>query len=139
MGLNYEESDLGVNEFCSIEFGSKTNNFRQRTRVQVNYGSYLKVALELGEYLENSSIDLINKDEYSRLPTYCKGSLKLIGNHCIIRTLSKDVKLQKIRRYEGNISCKDGHNKEQKQSGPNRSRRYSEEVARIHRTIPKRS
>ena len=33
--------------------------------MQVNYGSYLKVALELGEYLENSSKDLINKDEYS--------------------------------------------------------------------------
>ena len=54
-----------VNEFCSIEFGSKTNNFRQQTRVQVNYGSYLEVALELGEYLENSSKDLIYKDKHS--------------------------------------------------------------------------
>ena len=27
-------------------------------------------------------------------------------------------------RYQGNISCKDGHNKRQKWYGPNRSRRY---------------
>ena len=27
-------------------------------------------------------------------------------------------------RYQGNISCKDGHNKEQKWYGPNRSRRH---------------
>ena len=37
-----------------------------------------------------------------------------------------------------NISCKDGHNKWQKQYGSNRSRRYEKEVARIHRrTIQK--
>ena len=31
---------------------------------------------------------------------------------------------KKIRGYQGNISCKDGHNKGQKWYGPNRSRRY---------------
>ena len=31
---------------------------------------------------------------------------------------------KKIREYQGNISCKDGHNKGQKWYGPNRSRRY---------------
>ena len=31
---------------------------------------------------------------------------------------------KKIRRYQGNISCKDGLNKGQKLYGPNRSRRY---------------
>ena len=31
---------------------------------------------------------------------------------------------KKIKRYEGNISCKDGLNKGQKWYGPNRSRRY---------------
>ena len=31
---------------------------------------------------------------------------------------------KKIKRYHGNVSCKDGHDKEQKQYGPNRSRRY---------------
>ena len=46
--------------------------------------------------------------------------------------------LKKIR-YQGNISCKMGTIKE-KQYGPNRSRRYSEEVTRIHRrTVQKRS
>ena len=30
---------------------------------------------------------------------------------------------KKIKRYQGNISCKDGHNKGQKWYGPNRSRR----------------
>ena len=28
------------------------------------------------------------------------------------------------KRYQGNISCKDGHNKGQKWCGPNRSKRY---------------
>ena len=31
---------------------------------------------------------------------------------------------KKIKRYQGNISCKGGHNKEQKWYGCNRSRRY---------------
>ena len=31
---------------------------------------------------------------------------------------------KKIRDTQGNISCKDGNNKEQKWYGPNRSRRY---------------
>ena len=31
---------------------------------------------------------------------------------------------KKLRDTEGNISCKDGHNKGQKWYGPNRSRRY---------------
>ena len=31
---------------------------------------------------------------------------------------------KKLKRYQGNISCKDGLNKGQKWSGPNRSRRY---------------
>ena len=31
---------------------------------------------------------------------------------------------KKIKRYQGNISCKDGLNKGQKWEGPNRSRRY---------------
>ena len=40
-------------------------------------------------------------------------------------------------RYQGNISYKDGHNKGQKWYGPNRSRRYKEEVARIHKELYK--
>ena len=41
-------------------------------------------------------------------------------------------------KYQGNISCKDGHNNGQKWYRPNWYRRYSEELARIHRgTIQK--
>ena len=39
---------------------------------------------------------------------------------------------KKNQRYQRNISCKDGLDKGQKWYGPNRSRRYLEEVARIH-------
>ena len=50
------------------------------------------------------------------------------------------LSLQESGIYQGNISCQDGHNKGQKWYGLNRSRRYYEEVARIHRrTIQKRS
>ena len=31
---------------------------------------------------------------------------------------------KKNQRYQGNVSCKDGHNKGQKRYGPNSSRRY---------------
>ena len=41
--------------------------------------------------------------------------------------------MKKIRDNQGNISCEDGYNKGQKRYEPNRSRRYQEEVARIHR------
>ena len=34
---------------------------------------------------------------------------------------SRDL-FKKIKSYQGNISCKDGHNKAQKWQGPNRSR-----------------
>ena len=34
------------------------------------------------------------------------------------------ISLQQNLRYQGNTSCKDGHNKGQKWYGPNRSRRY---------------
>ena len=38
--------------------------------------------------------------------------------------MGKTRDLFKKIRYQGNISCKDGHKKGQKQYGPNRSRRY---------------
>ena len=38
--------------------------------------------------------------------------------------MGKTRDLVKKIRYQGNISCKDGHNKGQKWYGPNRSRRY---------------
>ena len=50
--------------------------------------------------------------------------------------MGKTRDLFKKIRYQGNISCKDGHNKGQKWYAPNRSRRYEKEVARIHRSFP---
>ena len=38
--------------------------------------------------------------------------------------MGKTRSLQENWRYQGNISCKDGHNKGRKWYGPNRSRRY---------------
>ena len=38
--------------------------------------------------------------------------------------MGKTRDLFKKIRYQGNISCKDGHNEGQKRYGPNRSRRY---------------
>ena len=38
--------------------------------------------------------------------------------------MGKTRDLFKKIKYQGNITCKDGHNKGQKQHGPNRSRRY---------------
>ena len=47
--------------------------------------------------------------------------------------------LFKKLRYQGNISCTDGLNKGQKWYGPDRSRRYKEEVAIIQRrTVQKK-
>ena len=45
---------------------------------------------------------------------------------------------KKIRDSKGNFSCQDGHNKGQKWYGPNRSRRYQEEMATIHRKLYKK-
>ena len=54
--------------------------------------------------------------------------------------MRKTRDLVKKMRYQGNTSCKDGHNKGQKWYEPNRSRRYYEKVARLsRRTVQKRS
>ena len=43
--------------------------------------------------------------------------------------------VKKIRDTKGPFSCKDRQNKRQKWNGPNKTRRYSEEVARIQRRM----
>ena len=54
--------------------------------------------------------------------------------------VGKTRDLQENWRYQGNVSCRDGFDKGQKQQGPNRSRRDYEEVARMpRRAIQKRS
>ena len=40
------------------------------------------------------------------------------------KEIEENNRMGKTRDNQGNISCKDGHNKGQKQYGPNRSRRY---------------
>ena len=40
------------------------------------------------------------------------------------KRMGKTRSLQENQRYQGNFSCKDGHNKGQKWYGPNRSIRY---------------
>ena len=56
-------------------------------------------------------------------------------------TMGRLRSLQENQRHKRNISCKDRHNKGQKWYGPNKSRRYYKEVARIihRRTIKKKS
>ena len=45
--------------------------------------------------------------------------------------------VKKIRSFQGNVSCKDGHSKGQKQYGPSRSRRESEEKNYIQKNYTK--
>ena len=60
---------------------------------------------------------IASRDKKAFLSDQCK---EIEGNNRMgkIRDLLKKIK------YQGNISCKDGHNKGQKWYGPNRSRRY---------------
>ena len=57
------------------------------------------------------------RDKKAFLSDQCKG---IEENN----RMGKTRDLFKKIRYQGNISCKDGHNKGQKWYGPNRSRRY---------------
>ena len=60
---------------------------------------------------------IARKDKEAFLNDQCK---EIEENNRMGKT--RDI-FKKIR-YQGKISCKDGHNKEQKWYGPNRSRRY---------------
>ena len=70
---------------------------------------------------------IARRDKKAFLGDQCK---EIDKNNTVGKT--RDL-FKKIKRYEGKISCKDGLNKGQKLYGPNRSRRYKEEVARLHR------
>ena len=61
---------------------------------------------------------LARRDRKDFLSDQCK---ELEENNRMGKT--RDL-FKKIRRYQGNISCKDGLNKGQKLYGPNRSRRH---------------
>ena len=60
---------------------------------------------------------IARRDKKAFLSEQCK---EIEGKNRMGKT--RDV--QENQRHQGNISCKDGHNKGQKCYGPNRSRRY---------------
>ena len=60
---------------------------------------------------------IARRDKKAFLTDQCK---EIEGNN----RMGKTRDLFKKIRYQGNISCKDEHNKGQKRYGPNRSRRY---------------
>ena len=60
---------------------------------------------------------IARRDKKAFLSDQCK---EIESNNRMGKTRS----LQENKRYQGNISCKDGFNKGQKWYGPNRSRRY---------------
>ena len=66
----------------------------------------------------NAEFQRIARRDKKTLSEQCK---EIEGNNRMGK--SKDL-FKKIMRYQGNISCKDGHSKGQKWYGPNRSRRY---------------
>ena len=61
---------------------------------------------------------IARRDKKAFLSNQCK---EIKDNNTMGKT--RDL-VKKLKRYQGNISCKDGLNKGQKCSGPNRSRRY---------------
>ena len=80
---------------------------------------------------------IARRDKKAFLSDQCKKK-KIEENNRMGKT--RDL-VKKIRDTKGTFHAKmGGHNKGQKWYGPNRSRRYEEEVARIHRrTVQKRS
>ena len=61
---------------------------------------------------------IARRDKKALLSDQCK---EIKANNRMGKT--RDL-FKKIKRYQGNISCKDVHNKGQKQYGPNRNRRF---------------
>ena len=61
---------------------------------------------------------IAKRDKKAFLSDQCK---EIEGKN---RTGKTTFLVKKIRDTKGNISCKDGHNKGQKQYGPNRNRQY---------------
>ena len=68
-------------------------------------------------YLNEEFQRIARRDKKAFLSDLCK---EIEENN----RMGKTRDLFKKIRYQGNISCKDGDNKEQKWHGPNRSRRY---------------
>ena len=69
-------------------------------------------------YLNAEFQRTVRRDKKALLRDQCK---EIEENN---RTGKTKRSLQENSRYQGNIPCKDGHNKGQKWYGPNRNRRY---------------
>ena len=87
---------------------------------------------KMGSIKDTNGMDLIEAEdikkrwqEYTEL--YKKDIHDPDNHHGVISHLALRARqpgMQSQMRYQGNTSWKDGHNKEQKWYGPNRSRRY---------------
>ena len=76
-----------------------------------------KGEMERCPYLNEEFQRIARRNKKAFLSDQCKETGK--------QQIGKDQRsFQENQRYQGNISCKNGHNKGQKQYGPNRSRRY---------------
>ena len=79
----------------------------------------------------NAEFQIITRrDKKAFLSDQCK---EIEGNNRMGKT--RDL-FKKIKRYQRNISCKDGLDKGQKWYGPNRSRRYKNRYANITFQLP---
>ena len=65
--------------------------------------------------------NIARKDKKAFLSDQCK---EIEENSGMEKTRDLFKKIRDTKGYQGNISCKHGNNKGQKQYGPNRSRRY---------------
>ena len=62
--------------------------------------------------------------EFQRMTRRDKKALMISEKKWRKTTKWERLEISENQRYQGNISCKNGHNKGQKLYGPNRSRRY---------------
>ena len=120
------------NEVCDIvqETGIKTIPIEKKCKkAKWLSGEALQIAVKRREvkskgekerykHLNTEFRRIARRDKKAFLRDRCK---EIEENNRMGKT--RDL-FKKIKRYQGNISCKDGHNKGQKWYGPNRSRRY---------------
>ena len=132
------------NEVCDIETGIKTIPMEKKCKkAKWLSEEALQIAVKRREAKSKGE-----KERYKHLNTEFQRKARrdkktFFSDQCKEveqnNRMGKSRELFKKIRYQGNISCKDGLDKGQRWYGPNRSRRYSEEVARIHRSVQKGS
>ena len=112
MSTNVENSAVAIGlEKVSFHSNSKEGQCQRMFKVKVE-GEKERYTHSNAEFQR-----IARKDKKAFLHDQCK---EIEEN----KRMGKTRDLVKKIRYQGNISCKDGHNKAQKWYGPNRSRRY---------------